>query len=132
MDIEEAVRTYLLTNTSLTTLISTRIVPDIIKDGTSLPVVVYTKISDVKDHKLTGQYSEERPVIQYTAFATTKSSARAIAAEIKESLVDYSGTLSGITVQHIKLLNEGSDIEQSGEEKLFYEDLEFEITYERT
>lgn len=133
MEIDEALRAHLLTKTALTALIGQRIVPDII-DGVALPCVAYIKVSDPKEHTYGGISKLEGPVFQFGAYAETKSGAKAIAKQIKAALSDYSGTLSGLVVQYIKLLNEMSSAEQSGEntKKLYVEDLEFEINYERS
>lgn len=131
MEIEEAIKTYLATKTDLTALIDTRILTDSITDGTQLPCVVYQKISDVKDHTHDGQSSLERPVFQYSAYSTSKATTRSIANAIKNALQDYSGTLSGITIPYIKLMNEMSTAEQSadGTQRIFVEDLEYQINF---
>lgn len=133
MEIEEALRTYLLTKTALTALVSTRIFPDDISDGAALPCVVYQKISDVKLHTHDGQNKLEKPMMQYTAKAATKASAKAISKQLKLALCDYKGTLSGITIQYVTLDNELSSLEVNadGAGKTYYEDLEFEICYNK-
>ena len=133
-EIEETLRTYLLTKAALTALVGTRIFPDDVSDGAALPAVVYQKISDIKDHTLTGISPLESPMIQFSAYATTKASARAISNQIKAALSDYSGTMSGITIQYIKLVNEMSTAETSGDrtQKIYVDDLEFEVNFLRS
>lgn len=133
-EIEEALRTYLLTKTALTALVSTRIYPDFIPPDAAFPCVQYFKVSDIKDHTLTGQSELERPVFQFSAYATTKASARAVANQIKTALCDYAGTLSGIEIQKVQLNNEMSSAETSGDgtQKIFVEDLEFEVVFVRS
>lgn len=126
MELEEAIRTYLLTQTALTNLVSTRILLNDVSSGFILPAVYYFKVSDVKNHVLEGQLSLENPVYQYSAAAATKSGAVAIRNILKTALNDYHGVLSGITIQHIKLLNEMS----SKVDGTYFEDLEYEITKE--
>lgn len=133
-EIEEALRTRLMANTALTALVSARIKPDFIPPGTALPCVVYLKVSDVKDHTHDGQSELEHPVIQFSSYASTKSVARSVSNQIKASLIDFTGTLSGIQVQLIRLLNEMSSAETSGDgtQKIFVEDLEFEVFFVRS
>lgn len=133
-EIEEALKTRLLANTALTALISTQVSIDFIPPKTALPCVVFLKVSDVKDHTLTRQLELEHPVFQVSAYAATKSAARSVANQIKVSLLDFSGVLSGITVQHIRLINEMSTAETSGDgtQKIFVEDLEFEVFFLRS
>ena len=54
-----------------------------------------------------------------------------MAEQIKKALCDYQGDLHGVEVQKIELQNELSSMEKSadGTIKVFYEDLEFEVTF---
>lgn len=130
-ELQEALTTYLKAYAGLTALISTRLFPDEIPQGTTLPAVFYINISDVKSHTLTGQLALESPMIQYTVYASTKPSARAVANQIKAALKDYVGTLSGVTIQYIRLINELSNKYTSpdGTIRVFTHDLEFQINY---
>jgi len=131
-EIEESLRTYLLTQSGLTALIVNRVMPDEYTAGVTLPAVTYQKISDVKDHLLTGQSTVERPVFQYTTYARSRAVARSVTNQLKTALCDYSGTLSGIVVQKIELQNEMSGIETDGVSRVYTEDLEFQVTFERS
>ena len=133
-EIEEALVAHLLAQPGLTALIGNRLYPDLLEDDTSLPAVVYLNVSDTKDHTLAGQLDLESPVIQFTAYATTKAGAKAVAAQLKTALSDYHGTLSGVPVQYIKLLNElsSSSTTADGMVRVFTTDLEFEVNFERS
>jgi hypothetical protein len=95
MEIEEALVAYLKTKNI------TKIYPDEIPQNVNLPAATYIKISDIKDHYLTGICELERPIFQFTAYAFTKSAAKTLAKSIKTALNDYQGTLSGIEIQKI-------------------------------
>lgn len=125
MEIEEALVAYLKTKNI------TKIYPDEIPQNVNLPAATYIKISDIKDHYLTGICELERPIFQFTAYAFTKSAAKTWAKSIKTALNDYQGTLSGIEIQKIELQNELSNLETSpdGTTRVFTEDLEFEINF---
>ena len=133
-EIEEALVAHLLAQPGLTALIGNRLYPDLLEDDTSLPAVVYLSVSDTKDHTLAGQLDLESPVIQFTAYATTKAGAKAVAAQLKTALSDYHGTLSGVPVQYIKLLNElsSSSTTADGMVRVFTTDLEFEVNFGRS
>lgn len=130
--IEEALRTYLLTKTALTALVSTRIYPDDISDGAALPCVVYIKVSDVPEYTHDGISKLRSPTIQFSSYAATKTAARSISAQIAAALCDYKGTLSGVNIQYIKQINEISSLETTPLGKVYVEDLEFEVYYEAT
>ena len=134
MEIEEVLTTYLLAQSGLTALIANRLEPEELPQGSDLPAVTYIKVSDVPDHTLSGQLEVESPFFQFTAFAFTKAGARAVANQLKAALNDYAGTLSGIVIQRIRLENKMSNLEKSpdGTIKVFTEDLEYNITFERS
>jgi hypothetical protein len=134
MDIEEALTAYLLAQSGLTALIARRLYFDSLKLGTDLPAVVCINISDVKLHTLTGQYANERPMYQFSAYGSTRAEARAVANQLKTALIDYHGTLSGVVVNKIELQNELSSqyVSADGTTKTCIVDLEFEVSYERS
>lgn len=134
MTIEGALTAYLLADTALKAIISTKLHPDELPQGTIPPAVVYAKISDIKDHTLTGMSTLHRPMIQFTAFGKTKSEAVSVSNALQRLLNDYHGTLSGVVIQHIRLENEMStkDVSSDGTLRLCLEVLEYQISYERT
>lgn len=131
MDIEEALVKYLLDHPGISALIGNKIYPEEIPQNIKLPAVFWIKISDIKDHFLDGQCKTERPVYQFTAQASTKGAVKPIAEQIKVALCDYQGMLNGVFVQKIELQNEISSMEKSsdGTLRVFYIDLEFEVTF---
>ena len=131
MEIEEALTSYLLDFSGLTALIGDKLYPDEIPQGIKLPAVIYSKVSDVKDHTLVGQNRLESPMIQFAAFVGSKTAARAIANQLKAALCDFQGELSGLEIQYIRLENEISSLEKSSDGiiKINTEILEFEINF---
>jgi hypothetical protein len=134
MELEEAFTAYLKAQSNLIALISTRLYPEELPQNTTLPAVSYIKISDIKDHMLSGQSTLESPMFQFTAFALTKATARSVGNQIKTALQDYVGTMGGIVIQHIRLENELSNLETSpdGTIKTYTESLEFQINFIRS
>ena len=133
MEIDEALSTHLMAQDGLTALISTRYYPDIAIQSAAMPYVIYQFISNVPQHTLSGQLKQERPMIQFTAYATTRAGARSVSAQLKLALSDYHGTLSGIVVQHIKLVNEipSTIHNEDGTLSGHTVDLEYEVIFER-
>jgi hypothetical protein len=129
LEIEEAFTAYLISQ--IPTL---KLYPEEIPQGTDPPAVSYINISDVLDHTLTEQSKLESPVFQFTVLALTKESARTVRNQIEAALKDFAGTMGGIKIQHIKLLNRLSGIKKSpdGTVKVYTEDLEFQISFERS
>ena len=132
MYIEEAFVDHIKTN------VTQKLYPEELPQDTVLPAIVYMKISDVKEHSLTGQYALERPVFQFTSFAFKKSEARDLMESLKTALCDFQGTMGGIYIQKIELQNELSALETSaggitpdGTTRVYTEIVEFEFNYER-
>ena len=133
MEIEEALTAYLLAHTGLAALVGTKIYWHEAPQGTALPFVIGQNVSDVKNPIHGGISTLENPNHQFTAYAATKKSAKAIAKQIKAALLGYSGTLSGVQIHNIQLLNELSTLEKSadGTTKVYATDLEFQVFYKK-
>lgn len=137
MEIDEALTAYLLARPGLTALIGRRLYPEETPPDIDLNVqtaVTYIFVSDVKSHTHDGQEKLESPNIQFTAYAPTRSAARAVSIQLKTALSDYVGTMSGLEVQYIKLINELPSMWKSadGTVKVHIVDLEFEVNFVRS
>jgi len=133
MSIYEALVAYLGTVSGLSALIGTRLYPDEIPQRDTLPAVFYMTVSDIKDHVYGAVQAVESPNIQFTVYADTKAEAEAVAEVIKTALTDFSGSMSGVTVQYIDLINELPSMytSQDGTTKYHTHDLEFEVIFNK-
>jgi len=132
MGIDEALKVFLLSKPGITDKIQDKLFPDESPQDAKYPLVIWIKVSDNKEHTLSGISKLCRPMYQFTAFSYSKVEAKEVAKEIKKALNDFVGVMSGIQVQWIKLENELSDklTTPDGTIKLFTEALEFQINYE--
>jgi hypothetical protein len=133
MDIDSALETYLLTQSTFTSLVARRIYPDSVPPNTKLPAVTYQRISDVKNHDLNGQRALENPMIQFTSYGELKDEVRAVTNVIKTLFLNYAGTLSGNVIQLMELINEidGEENSADGTIRVYTEDLEYQVNYEK-
>jgi hypothetical protein len=92
MTFEQALFSYLSNHAGLKALVNTRIYPITMPQNPTLPAVTYQKISGVVDY---GVSSIKRPRFQFDAWASSYSSARAVAEQIKSALNRYTGTMGG-------------------------------------
>lgn len=139
MTIYEALITSLLARPGLTARIGNRLFPDMAPQGAMLPYVTMLDLGTDMYHTLAGQLPLEAPAVQFTVHAGTRAAARAVAAEIRETLTDYAGPMGGLTVQYIELLNELSgmgentvDDSSDGTHPVYTTYLEFRVYYERS
>ncbi len=133
MSIYAALVAHLSAVSALTALIGARLYPDEIPQGDTLPAVFYMTVSDIKDHVYGAVQAVESPSIQFTVYADTKAEAEAVAEVIKTALTDFSGSMSGVIVQYIDLINELPSMykSQDGTTKYYTHDLEFEVIFNK-
>jgi hypothetical protein len=129
--IEEALTTYILAQAGITALISRRFGFDEMPLGTELPYLTAGCISNVLTHTHQGQNAGESPIYQITAYAATRKTARSLAEAVKAALCDFSGTMGGLEVAYITLLNDLPDTlsNSDGTVKIHAVALEFQIDY---
>jgi hypothetical protein len=93
LSLDESQYAYLSTYSGLTNLISTRLYPDRLPEEPTLPAVVYLRVSGRRLAVQVGPGTGPAVRMQYTVFATTRASARAIADQIIAALDGYKGIM---------------------------------------
>jgi hypothetical protein len=133
MRIDQALMAYLKGLAGLTALVGTRIHFIRVPQGTAMPYVIILDVSNVIPADLKGVLDIEEPNKQISAYASTKDGATAVADQLRNALDDFSGTLSGITVQHIRRLTDTMTdyLGEDGTTPVHIADLEFSITYRK-
>jgi hypothetical protein len=89
MTAEEALVARLKSTPGVTALVGTRIFPMEAPQGAVTPWIVYQRVSTNTFSVLRGRSSLDDPRLQYTVWADTYSSARAVATQVRLSLDDY-------------------------------------------
>lgn len=82
-DIGADMRTYIIAQASVSTLIDTRMYPDVLPQTATLPAVVYRRIDTTLHPALTNHSTLEQARIAYDCYATTRDAANTLAAAIK-------------------------------------------------
>ena len=104
MTIEEALKTYLLSQTLITDIVENRIYPIVLPQGTELPALSYFQVSNPVQHEVDIAY----PRFQLSSWAEKYSEAKALTNAGKEVLQRYKGKMggaSGVKVIQIVFLN---------------------------
>ena len=135
MEIDEALKAYLLSCSGLTALIGRRLYPDSAAQSISLtdgPTVVYDLISEETTDTFVQQTTElTGDTFQFSAWATTRKVADSVARQIKKAFKNYSGVMggeSGVTVNAILQISKSKDSTETP--KLFRTMYEFQIWYQ--
>ena len=106
--IEEALVALLEADAGVSALVGNRIYPIVIPDGASLPAIAYQRISGPRAETMDGPSGLAWPRFQITSVAETVSEAIALANAVRHALDGYSGTVLGVVIDSILILNEST------------------------
>jgi hypothetical protein len=96
--IGEALRTKLLSYTTVSSLIGQRMYPDVLVEGAQLPAAVYYVTSTNRDHMLSGLGKSAHARVTMECYATTRKTASAVSKAIRETGIDsFRGVVDGYT-----------------------------------
>ena len=95
--IETAIRSILI-NDATVKAITTRVYPVALPQSPTYPLILYTKITGMRDHHLQGPSGHAHPRFQIEAWAKTYTEAKTLADAIREALDGYSGTAAGTKI----------------------------------
>lgn len=107
MAVEKAIRDYLLTKTAVTSLVGTRIWPDVIEQTwtpTQGPCVTYEIISSDEEHYLANRTGFVSTRFQFVCYASSRMSANATARAIKNcGIAGIKGTYSSVSIRGVEI-----------------------------
>lgn len=104
--LEEALRTRLLADGTVSGLVGTRVFPLVVPQGQALPAIAYQRISGIREHTHEGASGLARPRLQYACVATSFTTARGVADAVRKSLDGFAGVIGSVTVQNIMIQNQ--------------------------
>ena len=106
--IETAIR-YILVNDATVKAITTRCYPVTIPQAPTYPLILYTKITGMRDHHLRGPNGRAHPRFQIEAWSKTYTESKTLADAIREALDGYSGTASSTKIGSCLIDSERDD-----------------------
>ena len=107
MSAEEKLYTA-LTGSTLITTTTTRIIPVHVRQRTTLPYIVYTRISGSQYNGLAGYLDTERPAIQVDVYSTSFSQAKSLAENV-HTVLDATTTIRAVLVSDNDLFEDEID-----------------------
>lgn len=130
--LEEALRTRLLADSTVSGLVGTRIFPLVIPQGQALPAIAYQRISGVREHTHAGASGLAHPRIQYACVAETFTQARAVADAVRQRLDGFAGVIGSVTVESIMIQNQmdNYNLSADNEASSYTTWLDFVVWYE--
>lgn len=110
--IEKAIRSILIADTAVKA-ITTRCYPAKIPQDPTYPLILFFKVTGMRDHHLQGPSGLAHPRFQVEAWATTYDAAKALANAIREALDGYAGTQGAVVIGSILMESERDTYEDA-------------------
>jgi hypothetical protein len=104
--IDESLVSILAVSTAVTAICGQRIYPLYARQTAPKPLVIYQRISSVREHSHDGPSGLARPRFQFRCVANSFSEARGLADAVRGALDGYQGTVGGVRIDAILFENE--------------------------
>jgi hypothetical protein len=104
--IEEALFDALTFNSSVSSIVSSRVYPQIVPQDTVYPAIRYNQISGVREHTLPSTDNMVHSRFQIDSYGTNYIGGRNLADAVRSALSDYVGTVGTVEIQCIHLIEE--------------------------
>lgn len=109
---EAVLRAALVANTSVTSMVGTRIYPLLAPKTAALPFVVWRRAGITREHTLAGPMGMPNVSVEMQSLAATYEDAREVADRVRLVLDGYGGTVNNTEVKNVSLENEVDDFVQ--------------------
>lgn len=133
--IKDDIRTYLLTKSALTALISQRIYSLPAPQGVTYPFVSIHRIGGDREQHLLHDAAFGKVRLQIDARAETSAAAEAVAEQIRIALDAYAGTAGSSTVHSVQLIDERDFVEPTDDGReigVYVVSSDYEIAFDYT
>lgn len=125
-------RTYLLTITGVTDLVSTRIRPDALTQNETFPAVVLSETRSDHIHTISASAGFVESLIEFACFSATRLEAESVGEAVRQALQGYTGTAGSETIKSCILESRDSGYlvpADGSDEGLYVTALDFRIVF---
>lgn len=105
MSLNEAIYAWWQANGTLCALAGSRLYPQKLPQGSTLPASVYQQVSEVGDMAHDGPLDLFKPVYQFDCYGNSLSQAKTLALTLRQQLNGYKGTVGGVTIEGVFFVN---------------------------
>jgi hypothetical protein len=135
MNVGQIIYGILSATTGVTSLVSTRIYPDMAPQNASFPYIVFQKLSTTPTDTKEGVSPLDKMLVQIDCYSNNYDTAHSIAAAIRVALDRYTGTINGHKVDKIIFSNDSSgspqDVPTTTGSMIFWASQDYEIRLKR-
>lgn len=101
----------LTSQTSVSSLVGTRVYPHYAAQGQVLPLIVYQRLSVERPQSLSGNVGNPLITLQLTTYGTSYTSVRQISRAVRLAVDGWTGTTASVTIQRTTLTAESDGID---------------------
>ena len=112
MSLEKAVRSILIADATVTSLVSSRVYPQRRPQGTAVPAIVYQNVFQATNEALATQGGIKRTRLSVEVFDSTYGDTKTLRNAVESALINYTGTTQGETINSLRL-ESAVDIDES-------------------
>lgn len=105
MALNEAIYAWWQANSTLCSLAGSRLYPQKLPQGSTLPATVYQQVSEAGDMAHDGPLNLFKAVYQFDNYGSSLSQAKALALALRQQLNGYKGTVGGVTIEGVFFVN---------------------------
>jgi hypothetical protein len=135
MNVGQIIYGILSATTGVTSLVSTRIYPDMAPQNATFPYIVFQKLSTTPTDTKEGVSPLDKMLVQIDCYSNNYDTAHSIAAAIRVALDRYTGTINGHKVDKIIFSNDSSgspqDVPTTTGSMIFWASQDYEIRLKR-
>lgn len=131
-EIEKAIYDLLMFDSTVSGLVSSRIYPLVIPQGTAYPAIRYNLISAARGHHLTGMTDLVPARFQVSVYSETYAGLRALVDAVRSCLDSTQTTCGTVEIASVLMTDENDSIDSipgSDQLRVYSRDLDFRITY---
>lgn len=122
MSLPEAPEAFLFqrltSQTSVSSLIGSRVYPLVAPQGTPLPLIVYQRTAVERPQSLTGNVGNPVVTLQLTTYGTSYTSVKQIARAVRLTIDGWTGTTAGVTIQRTTLQTEADGVDMPADDQM--------------
>lgn len=109
---EAVLRSALVGNTSVTSMVGTRVYPLLAPKTAALPFITWRRSGISREHTLAGPMGMPNVSVEMQSFAATYEDVRELADRVRVVLDGYGGTVNNVEVKNVSLEQESDDFVQ--------------------
>jgi len=103
MSLEKAVRAVLTSDSTVSSLVASRVYPMRRPQGSALPAIVYSNVFTEQNQSVATQSGIRRTRLSVDCISSTYGGVKTLRDAVESALVNYSGTGSGETIYSLRL-----------------------------